>query len=62
LELAESPPYLHQRVLERVVGVVGRGEHPVAVRVELGNQRSHEAVVCRVVPLLGQQQVVTGGG
>ena len=36
LEAAEPAPAAQQRVLERVLGVVQRAEHPVAVRVQLG--------------------------
>src|SRR5262249_24974425 len=35
-ELGEPAPSTKQRLLERVLGVVQRAEHPVAVRLELG--------------------------
>ena len=36
LEAGEPAPAAQQRLLERVLGVVQRAEHPVAVRVQLG--------------------------
>jgi hypothetical protein len=39
LEPAESAPGAQHGVLERVVGVVQRAEHPVAVRVQLAAMR-----------------------
>ena len=32
---ASAAPRAQQRLLQRVLGVVGRAEHPVAVRVQL---------------------------
>ena len=43
LELAERAPGAQQRVLERVLGVVHRPEHPVAVRVQLPAVRVDQA-------------------
>ena len=36
LELGEPPPGADQRLLERILGVLHRAQHPVAVGVELG--------------------------
>jgi len=38
------PPGPKQRLLERVVGVIRRAEHPVAVRVQVGAASLHELV------------------
>ena len=43
LELLQPAPRAEQRVLEGVVGVVDRAQHPVAVRVELTSVGIHEA-------------------
>ena len=37
-----AAPRAQQRLLQRVVGVVDRAEHPVAVRVQLGPVRLDE--------------------
>jgi len=34
VEVADAPPRAHQRFLERVLGVVQRAEHPVAVGLQ----------------------------
>ena len=43
-----AAPGAHQRLLERVVGVVHRAEHAVAVRVELGPVRSTRSAKSRI--------------
>ena len=43
LEPRQAAPRAQQRVLERVLGVVDRAEHPVAVRVELAAMGLDEA-------------------
>ena len=58
LERAELAPGAHQRVLQCVVGVVRRAEHPVAVRVQLAAQRRHQAAEGVVVAGAGPGEVV----
>ena len=45
LEPRQPAPGAQQRVLQRVLGVLGRAEHPVAVRVELAPVRRDEPPV-----------------
>ena len=55
LELRETAPGAKQRVLERVLGVVDRSQHPVAVGVQLAtvglDQTTERALVARARPL-----------
>jgi hypothetical protein len=50
LELRQPAPGAQERVLEGVVGVVDRAEHPVAVRVELLAVELHELAEGVLVP------------
>ena len=43
LEAVQAAPRAEQRILERIVGVLDRPEHPVAVRVQVTAMRLHEA-------------------
>ena len=55
-------PRAQERVLQRVVGVVERAEHPVAVGVQLGAMRLDErAERLRVAAGGGAEQVAAEG-
>ena len=54
LEAVESAPGPEQRLLERVLGVLQRAEHPVAVRVQLPAVRVDERAEGLAVPSAGR--------
>ena len=54
LESGQAAPCSKQRLLERVVGVVRRAEHPVAVGVELAAVRLDELAERMLVPAAGR--------
>ena len=62
LEAVEATPRTEQRVLERVVGVVDRPEHPVAVRVQVTAMWLHEATERVGIAGMRRVQVVVGHG
>jgi hypothetical protein len=58
LEPWQPSPRAEERVLERVLGVGGRAEHPVRVRVELAAKRGDEASEGVLVSPLGGREKV----
>ena len=61
-EPAEPAPRAQERLLKRVLGVVERPEHPVAVRVELPAVGVHDRAVRVLVPRAGGGEPVCFGG
>ena len=54
LEAREPPPRAQQRVLEGVLGVVHRSQHPITVRVQFGPARLDEGAVRVLVAPAGR--------